>query len=354
MSSELEARLRRTLARLGRPGADAEERALRLALAALPAAEPRRDRRLRALVLAAAALLCLLTVSAGALAAAGALHVSLGGERRPAAAAVSRPRLLVPPRARGIAAVVGGELWLSTRSGLRIEGLPVESAALSPRARYVAAGIGDSLIAMAPDGTRAWSHRTAGRVVAIAWAPTGLRIAYVVRTAAGFQLRLVEGDGDHDQLVDPAVRPVPPSWRADSLAVAYAGAGGQAAVYDLAHRSHGAAPALRGVTSLAFAPRGKALAVAAGERVQVGRRVERQPSAVAALAWVGDRLAVGLAGGLVRVAGETLADGGRIEALDAGGGRLVAAAAGRVLALPGGRILLEAPPGAAIRGLGVR
>jgi hypothetical protein len=237
MSSELEERLGRALARLGRPGAAAEERALREALAALPAPEPRRVRRLRTVSFAAAALIVVLSVSAGALAAAGALHVSLGATG-PAAGRVEQPRLLVPAGAKGIAAVVRGRLWLTTRSGVRIEGLPVDSATLSPHALYVAAGIGDALVAMAPDGTRAWSHPTHGQVAAIAWSPSGLRIAYVVRAGRGFQLRLIEGDGDGDRLVDASVRPARPEWNAGSLAVTYVGAGGQTAVYDLAHRSH--------------------------------------------------------------------------------------------------------------------
>jgi hypothetical protein len=186
--------------------------------------------------------LTLATATAIALlsAAAGALAVSLGTERKaaPAAPAVVQPRLLVPAGAHAIAAVVDGKLWLTTRSGLRIEGLPVESAGLSPHAWYVAAGIGRSLIVMAPSGTRAWSQPTRGPVAAIAWAPSGLRIAYVVRAGRTFQLRLIEGDGDHDRLVDASVRPLRPAWHADSLAVAYVGAGGRPALYDLAHGTH--------------------------------------------------------------------------------------------------------------------
>jgi hypothetical protein len=170
-------------------------------------------------------------------AAAGALAVSLRSEQ-PAAPAVVHPRLAVPHGARGIAAVVGGKLWLTTRSGLRIEGLPVDSATLSPHALYVAAGLDRSLVAMAPNGTRAWSRQTRAPVVAIAWAPSGLRIAYVVRVGHGFQLRLIEGDGDHDRLADAAVRPVQPTWRGDSLAVGYVGAGGRPTLYDLAHGTH--------------------------------------------------------------------------------------------------------------------
>ena len=59
----------------------------------------------------------------------------------------------------------------------------VSAAALSPRALYVAAGIGHSLVAMAPNGDRAWSRSAGGTVTAVAWAPDGIRIAYVVQKA---------------------------------------------------------------------------------------------------------------------------------------------------------------------------
>jgi hypothetical protein len=111
-------------------------------------------------------------------------------------------------------------------------------AAVSPHALYVAAGLGEALVALAPDGTRAWSHPTAGPVAAIAWAPSGLRIAYVVRVGARFELRLIEGDGDHDALVDGTVRPARPTWSRDSLELTYVGAGGARTRYDLAHRTH--------------------------------------------------------------------------------------------------------------------
>ena len=88
------------------------------------------------------------------------------------------------------------------------------AAELSPRALYVAAGIGRSLVVMRPDGQQAWARAAGGRVEAIAWAPSGLRLAYVVRTASGTELRTIEGDGDHDRLLDDAVRGVRPSWRA--------------------------------------------------------------------------------------------------------------------------------------------
>jgi hypothetical protein len=300
MPNELESRLRDLFAQFPSAAKTVEDRALASALAALPDVSPRLRRPLRAGLLAAAAAVCLLAVSAGALAAAGALHIRLGGAdtlTRARQAAV--PRLILPRGARGIAAVVGGRLWLTSRGGLRIEGLPVDSAALSPHALYVAAGIGDSLVVMAPNGTQAWSHPAGGRVIGIAWAPSGLRIAYVVqRRSGGTELRTIEGDGDHDRLLDGAVRSVAPSWRADSLAVAYVGAGGRAVVYDLAQRAHRLVQGdpVVNATRLSFAPRGRTLAVASGHQLWVSTvgLVPLVGGDLAALAWSGDEVAVAL------------------------------------------------------------
>ncbi|HET7045581.1 MAG TPA: hypothetical protein VFI37_12085 [Gaiellaceae bacterium] len=396
MSDELEPRLERLLGRLPGPSAETGERALRTALAALPEHERQTGRGVRTLALLAAALLVLLAVSAGALAKVGALHVSLGqpSAKRPSVA-VSPPRLAVPKGAHGIAAVVDGRLWLTTRSGLRIEGLPVDSAALSPHALYVAAGIGDALVAMAPTGRRAWSQPTIGPVVAIAWAPNGLRIAYVVKHRGGFQLRRIEGNGRNDRLLDGAVRPVRPSWRADSLAVAYVGAGGRPVVYDLGHRSRRVIRAewAEDATRLAFAARGKTLAVASAHRYWVvpgqgaGDGGDFAPANVAGLGWLHGELAVALNPPrgphdtpyvqLFEIApnGEAVPYGSleapaRIRSADIGGGRIMLAVAApadgvRLLAasarddrtrrpLPQPQLLLDLAAGTSIRGLSVR
>lgn len=394
MSSELDSRLDRLLSDLPEPAPESGERALRRALAALPARPPHPRRRVRAVVLLPAAALALLALAAGALAAAGALHV--GFERsvpsRTAARGAAVRGLEVPRGARGIAAVVDGRLWLTTSSGLRLEGLPVSAAALSPRALYVAAGVGDALVAMAPDGRRAWSHPTPGRVAAIAWAPDGLRIAYVVHAGSHFRLHLIEGNGRDDTLVDRAVRPVRPSWRADSLAVAYAGAGGRPVVYDLGHRSRTvvAAAAARDPTRLAFAPSGMTLAVGTSHSFVVtapGARpngFDFAPAPVAGLGWLNGRLALAVDGafpsespfvqlfsvrkGYAEPRGSVVPPG-PIQAFDAQGGRLTiavsAAHAVRVISsspgapakrvpLPRPRIVLELPPATRVGSLAVR
>ena len=90
---------------------------------------------------------------------------------------------------------------------------------------------------MAPNGRRAWSHAAGGKVVSIAWAPDGFRIAYVVDAGHRFVLHLIYGNGIHDTTIDRSVRAVQPSWRADNLAFAYVGGGGRAVVYDLGHKT---------------------------------------------------------------------------------------------------------------------
>ena len=302
MPDDLESRLEQAFVHLASPSHNVEQRALATALRVLPARAPR-SRRRQVMLLLAAGVGVILLVTAGALAAGGRLRI--GGADRPAPArhttsvAAGDSRLLLPPGATGIAAVVDGRLWLTMRGGARIERLPVTTATLSPRALYVAAGIGKSLVVMAPDGRRAWIRPTGGKVVAVAWAPSGLRIAYVVAAGGRYALRTIEGNGRRDQLVDGAVAPVAPSWRADSLALAYAGAGGQAIVYDLAHTSRRVI--VTGLCSgsidkLAFAPTGRRLAAASKGAVYIDAGPGHAagcvglPGTVRGIAWSGENI----------------------------------------------------------------
>ena len=357
MSSETESKLGELFARLPEPDPEVTGRALVRALAALPPPVRRSERSARAVAFLLAAAVALLAVAAGALAAAGALHVSFG-QTKPAAErgkTSAEAQLTVPAGAHGIAATVGGRLWLTTSNGLRLQGLPVSAAALSPHALYVAAGVGNSLVAMAPDGRRAWSYPTPGSVASIAWAPDGLRIAYVVSLNGRFRLYVIEGNGRGNQLLDAAVRSTRPAWRADSLAVAYVAAGGRPVVYDFGHASHTviSSPAARDAIFLAFASRGGELAVATPKRVVLWRAAGRVGStafgdaAIAGLGWVGNDLAVALNRPVASLAqtshvrlfrvGDpgTLTEIGlvvssaRIEVLDALGDRLTVAVATR-------------------------
>jgi hypothetical protein len=132
---------------------------------------------------------------------------------------------------------------------------------------------------------------------------------------------------------------VAPSWRADSLAVAYAGAGGRAVVYDFAHDAHRVTrPSTPGAQRVAFASHGATLAVASAHLVCVdGQGRTARIFAVGrggtrAIVWVGGLLAVASStrtdtgsllqlfrvartGGAVPIGHLTVA--GRVEALDA-------------------------------------
>jgi hypothetical protein len=327
MSSELERRLEGMLAAAPDPEPVAGEEALHRALRALhPAAPTRRGLRTAVLVFAAAAVL--LGVAAGSLAAVGALHVSFGAKTKQ-----QRPvttQLSLPKGAHGIAAIVNGRLSVVTRGGFRLQGLRAGAAALSPHALFVAAGIGNSLVAMAPDGRQAWSHTARGKVVAIAWAPDGLRIAYVVHDGHRFALHVIYGNGAHDTTIDRSVRAVRPSWRADSLAFAYVGAGGHAVVYDLAHRSRKVLGNAAPVTHLAFGPADKTLVIATPSSVLLGGKTVATGE-VEAIGWFHGRPAVALGSGVTPVRVRTFGSNGRpIESFRV---------PGRVVGLTGGLVV---------------
>jgi hypothetical protein len=282
MSSELERRLEGVFAEAPEPDPGAGEKALHRALRAIQPAAPAR-RRLRTAVLAFAVLVVLLVIAAGSLAAAGALHVSIGAKSKPHPATI---KLTLPKGANGIAAIVDGRLSVVTNDDLGFQGRPVNSAALSPRALYVAAGIDNSLVALAPNGRSAFSHPAGGKVVSIAWAPDGFRIAYVVHTGHRFVLHVIYGNGILDKTIDRSVRPVRPSWRADSLAVAYVGGGGRAVVYDIGHRTHTVVGTTAPITRLAFAPRGRKLLIATPNEIVLGRE-KLATGQTEALGWFG-------------------------------------------------------------------
>lgn len=351
MTNEIESRLQQLLAQLPEPDPAIGEPALARALALLQQPGQGARRPVRALVLALAVSLVLLGIAAGALAAAGALHVSIGQvshRRTTENATTAAARLAVPSGAHGIAAIVDGRLWLTTSGGLRIQDLPVSSATLSPRALYVAAGIGNSLVTMAPDGRRAWSEPTHGAVAAIAWAPDGLQIAYVVHSANHLRLFVIDGNGRRNQLIDDAVRAVTPSWRADSLALAYVSAGGHPVLYDLGHRSRQtiSSTKARSVTQLSFAPQGTTLAIATphGFLLSTSARTSNgfdfTSAPVVGLGWLGSQLAIAVNSAypgreqplvqLFQVSGGADAAGsivppGKITAFDVRGNRVTAA-----------------------------
>jgi hypothetical protein len=356
MSSDLERRLEGMFAAAPQPDAGAGEEALHRALHALrPVTPPRRGLRTAALAFTVAVVL--LVIAAGSLATAGALHVTFGAKTKP------RPiqtQLELPKGANGIAAIVDGRLSVVTRGGFRLQGLSATAVALSPHALYIAAGIHNSLVAMAPDGRKAWSHPAGGKVVAIAWRPDGLEIAYVVRSGHRLALHLIYGNGKRDMLIDRSVRAIRPSWRADSLALAYVGAGGKAIVYDLGHRSRRVATVEPPVSGVAFAPKGPALAVATPGDVWLFH--DRGASAVErgtteTFGWLNGRLAVtgppGLTSAVIRTFSPTGAPRGSSDVQGvvlAVTPKLVVVRSGRKI-LAGRTTLLTTRPAATVRDL---
>jgi hypothetical protein len=357
MSSELERRLEGVLADAPEPDPGAREEALHRALHALrPVAAPRRG--LRAAVLVFAAAVVLLVIAAGSLAAAGALHVSFGAKPEPHRATT---QLVLPQGANGVAAVVDGRLSVVTKDGLGLNGQTVSAAALSPRALYVAAGIGNSLVAMAPNGRRAWSHPAGGRVVAIAWAPDGFRIAYIAHVGRHFVLHVIYGNGIRDTTIDRSVRAVRPSWRGNSLAFAYVGGGGRAIVYDVGHESRHVVAVRPPVTGLAFPPSGNALALEGTSGVSLAEQSAYRHIAapdLEAFGWLNGRLAVAVPGSNSAVIHLFAPDGASRGSAQAHGivraitPKLVLVQRGRNL-LAGHTTLLTVPHGATVRDLQV-
>jgi hypothetical protein len=359
MSSELERRLESLLTEAPEPDPGAGEEALHRALRALqPVAPTHRGLRTAVLVFTAAAVL--LAIAAGSLAAAGALHVSFGAKKKPARAATSQ--LSLPQGANGVAAIVDERLSVAIKGGFRLQ-VTGSAVALSPHALYVAAGIGHSLVALAPNGRRMWSHPAGGEVVAIAWAPDGYRIAYVVRHGHRFVLRAIDGNGTDDALIDRSVRPVRPSWRADNLAFAYVGGGGHAIVYDIGHEKHGISGTTAPVTRVSFAPSGKTLAVATpGSAVLGGKTVVS--GNIEALGWRDGRLEVAVEQGVTPPLVRVFQQNGRPAGSFHAPGRVVAVTGGFVVSqtpkrivaeqqVAGAKTVLDVRPGTSVRDLQV-
>jgi hypothetical protein len=357
MSSDLERRLEGLLADAPEPEAGAGEQALHRALRALRPPAPAR-RGLRTAVVVFATALVLLVIAAGSLAAVGALHVSFGAKAKPKPHPVTT-QLSLPGDANGIAALVDGRLSVVIKGGFRLQGLPASAAALSPHALFVAAGVGDSLVAMAPDGRRVWSHPAGGKVVALAWAPDGFRIAYVVDAGRHFVLRVIYGNGRHDTVLDRNVRPVRPSWRADNLAVAYVSAGGRAVVYDLGHESRRVVGLGAPVAGVAFAPAGDALAVERPGGLWLVRKSGRRhlvDESIEAFGWLNGRLVAAVPGRTSALVRSFTADGDPLGSYRVHG--VVVAVTPKLLVvrtrqgLVGGRMtLLGVPHGASLRDL---
>ena len=176
------------------------------------------------------------------------------------------PAAVLPRGAIAFSAAADGRVWLATSAGMSLHGRPLSALAVSPGAVYLLESQGGSMRAVhVPDGRTAFTRGLAGTAAAAAWAPAGIRIAYVVHTPAGNRLYDMWGNGTHVHLVAAHTNGQAPSWRWDSLVFAYIRADGTVMVHD---PNSGATSALapgcgiRRPAAIAFAPFGGLLAIA--------------------------------------------------------------------------------------------
>jgi Tol biopolymer transport system component len=120
--------------------------------------------------------------------------------------------------------------WIVRGDGTRLRLGPWTAATWSPRGLYIAAWRGRELSAVAPDGRVAWTLAAPAAIRDARWSPDGYRIAY--RRAAG--LAVVAGDGTGPRVLAASVRPVAPAWRpGEPHTLAWVGAHGRVEVRDV-------------------------------------------------------------------------------------------------------------------------
>jgi hypothetical protein len=298
MPSELERRLERALSDVPvEASSDAHDRARDAALAAATTPAPGRGSRWR-VVIGAAVAMALVTTG-----------VTLATGDRPFtdAATLTKPppttRLhtgLLPRGASAFSILAGGRAWVAIPHHVLLNGAPRSVIAVSPGAVYLLEAHGRKLRAVAAGtGRVVQTQRTAGPVSAAVWSPFPIRIAYLTEVGGHQQLHDEWGTLSHDYLVDRDVATVVPSWRWDSLAVAYVRADGRVAVhYATSGRNTVISPncGLRHPRALAFAPSSGLLAIADRTRLRIVDTTGGAPDVCAAhspgapsIAWVRPR-----------------------------------------------------------------
>jgi hypothetical protein len=296
MPSELERRLQRALGDVPvEASSDAHDRARDAALAAAAAPASGRWSQWRIVIAAAVAMVLVTT---------GVTLAATGDSPFTDTATLTKPprtaRLhtgLLPPGARAFSILADGRAWVAIPHRVLLHGAPRSAIAVSPGAVYVLEAHGRTLRAVAAGSGRvAQIQHSAGPVTAAVWSPFPIRIAYLTEVGGHQQLHDEWGTLSHDYLVDPHVAAVAPSWRWDSVAVAYVRADGRVAVHTATSGHNTVIPpncGLRHPTALAFAPTSGLLAIADRTRLRIVDTIGGAPDVCAAhtpgppsIAWV--------------------------------------------------------------------
>jgi len=337
MPSELENQLERALRAIPPATDEAREGARRGAVDTLvPHSPPRRRMAVRA-AFAAAAAACLITAAGVALAASGRVEINVGQPESSTSGTGATPASTSSPLPAGSAALVvrvGDHVWSAGARHLhRLPGR-LSTISVSPGAVYELQAKGHLLRAVAyRSGRVAFTLRVPGRVVAASWSPLPIRIAYIEQTPSGFQMHDMWGTGSYDRRAAGLASPVTPTWRWDSLAVAFVRASGHVAILSPTSSTIETLPRSCSIShpqAIAYAPSNALLAVADRHRLAIIDTAGTRPThclthapGQPALAWIGGhRLALG-AGTHLRdltiswagVRSHTYAVGGTIAAL---------------------------------------
>lgn len=235
--------------------------AVRSAYAERPTPEAR-QLSLRAIVLAPIVILAALGV---ALSPAGAsvrrwLGAALGIPR-------SAPALFKLPAAGSVLVTGSGAAWIVAADGSTRRLGVWRTATWSPRAKFIAATSDSTLAALDLRGNVRWKLDRPQVSDARWYAPSGWRIAY----RSGQSLRAVAGDGTGDHLIATTTQAVAPAWRPDtSYELTYVSSAGMLITRDAdTGATLWSEPAPAGTRKLAWSANGSRLLVLARHRALV-------------------------------------------------------------------------------------
>ena len=222
-------------------------------------------------------------------------------------------RVVDPPPARPVERPVTapgpGRMLVAGERSLRIVGRTGAGVSLgrwsggtwSPNGRFVGAWRDRELAALAPDGVRRWTLRTAAPIAAARWSPEGFHVAYLL---TGGELRVVAGNGLRDRLWRANVAPVTPAFRPNARrTLAWVRRDGRIPVTDLFTgelRARSGPRLGRDATAIAWSGDGRRLAVLTRDHVRVWN-VRRNTVRTIALDGRGEALAASPRGNRVAV-----------------------------------------------------